>query len=31
MVRKTVGVACARNLLRDGYLTVNGALKVGLA
>ena len=30
MVRKTVGVACARNLLRDGYLTITGALKVGL-
>ena len=31
MVRKTVGVGCARKLLRDGYLTVSGALAVGLA
>lgn len=31
MVRKTVGVACARKLLRDACLTVSGALRVGLA
>jgi len=29
-IHKSVGVGCARKLLRDGYLTVHGALVIGL-